>query len=348
MGNKIKTLKDVKEVIQAGFDSNEESLELFGKTYSTQLKAYLIEINDLTPKSAGCPDGNWKRLGDSIGWHINRGGNNPNSLFLDSTRKRVWIIYSIMEARESDLLIDNWVKKTKNIDKCWLTRSHLLHWDKIDSWNQRGIGVRFFDGLSSEDVAANFSLKAYYGVNYKIEGLSKILERAKENFVIHSIRWQKKVNSNLLISSEWYNFGKITINRAVDVDKVLLSVSEMANRYADSLKEATVLRDNSLCAFELVFSQNIDLDAFSNIVAKGSGEMKLWLIEIERDSDFRRFKGVDLHTWDRIFLDLGPNFAYLTIPGKGCVNAVPRIATIQGEDNAGKTLIYHNGVEVFV
>jgi len=55
-----------------------------------------------------------------------------------------------------------------------------------------------------------------------------------------------------------------------------------------------------------------------------------------------------IHTWDRVLLDVGPDFAYLTVPGKGCINAAPRIAAIQGEDNAGRTHIYHDGVEVFV
>jgi hypothetical protein len=70
-------------------------------------------------------------------------------------------------------------------------------------------------------------------------------------------------------------------------------------------------------------------------------------MEIEHHEDFRRYKGVDLHTWDRILLDVGLDYAYLTIPGKGCVNAAPRLAVLQGEDNAGVTTIYHDGVEVF-
>ena len=41
----ITTLGDLKGRLQAGFENNEESLEEFGKTYSTQLKAYLIESN---------------------------------------------------------------------------------------------------------------------------------------------------------------------------------------------------------------------------------------------------------------------------------------------------------------
>lgn len=76
--------------------------------------------------------------------------------------------------------------------------------------------------------------------------------------------------------------------------------------------------------------------------------MKLWLVEIESGDDFKRFKGIDLHTWDRVLLDVGLDFAYLTVPGKGCVNAAPRIATIQGENSAGRTSICHDGVEIFV
>ena len=142
-------------------------------------------------------------------------------------------------------------------------------------------------------------------------------------------------------------YSRATINRALDVDEALISVAEMANRYADSLKEATELREKTMGAFELDFSQQIDLDAFSKKVATGTGEMKLWLVETESQDDFKRFRGVDLHTWDRILMDVGPDFAYITVPGKGCINAAPRIAAIQGEDNAGKTSIYHDGVEVF-
>ena len=93
----IQNLRDLKERLQAGFDNNEESLELFGKTYSTQLKAYLIESNHSTPNAVGCPCGKWQKL-DSVDWYVNKGEDFQNTLFLDSTRDRVWIMYSIMGA----------------------------------------------------------------------------------------------------------------------------------------------------------------------------------------------------------------------------------------------------------
>ena len=342
----IQTLSDMKGLLQAGFDDNEESLVKYGETHFTQLKGYLIESNKkITDMPCPAGYGSWKKL-DADDWYVNH-GDNPGSLFLDASRDRVWIIYSLLDANYSDNAVFKLVSDTSGLDRCWLSRNLLLYYNKLDSWYERGIGLKFSDGLSPEDYAGNFSLKAWYGANKKLQGLDSIINQAKEKFAIYSTRWQKINNGTISMSAEWYSNGKVTINRATDVDEVLLSISKMANRYEDALNEATNLRNRKMGAFEISFTQNIDLDSFSNTVTKGKGIMNLWLVETESQKDFKRFKGIDLHTWDRIFVDIGPDYAYLTIPGKGCVNAAPRIATLQGEDNAGKTTIYFDGVEIF-
>ena len=343
----ILTLRDLKERLQAGFDKNEESLDEFGKTYSNHLKMYMVESNYSTPNVVRCPSGEWEKL-NSSGWYANKGGKYSKAFFLDSTRDRVWIIYSIIDASTSDKIIDDWIKNTRGIDKCWLSRKQLLHWKDKDSWYEKGLGLKFSDGLTPDEESANFSLKAWYGANRSISGLGDVLNTARKHFAIYSVRWQKISNGSVSISAEWYSNGKVTINRATDIDEVLISISEVAKRYDESLKMATELRNTTMGAFEIDFSQEIDLDSFSDVVMKGTGEMKLWLVETQKEIDFRRFRGIDLHTWDRVLLDVGPDFAYLTIPGKGCVNAAPRIAVIQGEDNAGRTAIFHDGVEIFV
>jgi hypothetical protein len=342
----VNSLRDLKELLQAGFESNEESLEAFGKTYSNQLKAYLIECNKPAPDLFNGALGSWSKI-DPAGWYLNQDSGSPNSLFLDSTRDRVMILYSRLDAAESDSIVEKWIRGTNGLDSCWLSRGHLLHWEKLNGWSRRGIGLRFSDGLSPEESAGNFSLKAWHGANRYVDGLDEMLKIAQDKFAIYSVRFQKRSGGSISISAEWYSNGKITINRANDVDEVLISVAEMANRYADSLKEATDLRDKTMAAFEIDFSQPIPLDAFSSTVTKGRGDMNLWLVEVEAESDFRRFKGIDLHTWDRVLLDVGPDFVYLTIPGSGCVNGAPRLAVVQGEDNSGKASIYHDGVEVF-
>ncbi len=344
----IETLRELESLFQAGFERNEESLDEFGKTKSTQLKAYLVESN-LAIESIASPlsNGIWHRL-ESSNWYSIRDASSPNSIFLDTSRERIWVLYSLIDAQKSDNFINKWIKDTRGLDKCWLSRNQLLHWGDLgDGWTERGIGIKFFDGLSPEENAGSLSFKAWYGVNRDIPGLSDLILNAKNNFAIASTRWQKRSQDGISLSVEWYSNGKITINRATDVDEVLMWIGEMADRYTESLMYATSLRDSNMGAFEIDFTQEIDLDAFSNTVSKGRGNMNLWLIEMEKSREFRRFKGVDLHTWDRILLDVGLDYVYLTVPGDGCINAAPRLAVTQGEDNAGKASIYHDGEEVF-
>jgi hypothetical protein len=202
----------------------------------------------------GCPCGKWQKL-DSVDWYVNKGKDFQNTLFLDSTRDRVWIMYSIMGATESDGYVEHWIKSTTGLDNCWLSRNQLLHWEGLGSWSRRGLGLKFSDGLSPEEEAGNFSLKAWYGANRYIQGLDEILKQAEKKFAIHSVRWQKRTNGSVSLSAEWYSNGKATINRATDVDEVLIHIAEMGNWYSDALNEATNLRDKSMGAFEIDFSQ---------------------------------------------------------------------------------------------
>jgi hypothetical protein len=341
----IGDVREFKTLLQGHFDENELSLERFGQTNVKQVKAYLIEsnrnISDINP-----PVGMFRSMSDPS-WYRCDDPDHPNSLFIDTSRGRVWIIYCLLDAQVSDHLITQWIGNNTGLDRCWMTRPHLMHFGSETEWREKGIGLRFSDGLVPEDEAGSFSLKAWYGANQKIRGLGEMLEKAKENFAISSIRWQKVSDGEVRISEEWYNNGKVTINRGVDVDEILSSVTVMANRYQDSLTEAQTAYQNLITSFEIDFKQEIDLNYFAETVAKGKGKMNLWLVETESSSDFKRFSGVDLHTWDRILLDISPTYAYLSIPKNGCVNAAPRIAVIQGEDNAGLTSVYLDGVEMF-
>jgi len=344
----IESLNEFKEMAQRTFQNNQESLDTDGVLKNPHLKAYLLESNhkDISDASS-CPLGQWKALEDSRGWFTNIDTDNPYSFFIDTTDDRVWRLYSFLDVKRSDVLVNEWITHCRGMDYCWLSREQLLHWNGQDNWEERGIGIRYADGLAPADTAGNFSLKAWHGAGRHIEGLNELLEKAKETFAIHSIRWQKKSGNDAAIITEWYSNGKVTISKGNDIDEVLATVSEMAIRYKGSLLTAARLRDSKMGAFELNFTQQIDLDAFTLKVLKGVGDMRLWLVELEHEPDFRRFKGVDLHNWDRVFLDVGIDYAYLTIPKKGCVNAAPRIAAIQGEDNSGKTQIYYDGVKIF-
>lgn len=344
---KVRTLSDFKEKAQAVFDNDDEKLELYGITTHPQLKAYLIEANCKRPDESPCPLGEWKSM-DSSGWCVNDSESKQGMLVLDASRERVWKLYSFLDISESDsVVIDNWIQIRRGLDHCWLSREQLLHWEGKAQWEQRGLGFRFEDGLYPEEEAGKFSVKAWHGANRYIPQLTSLLETAKKDFAIHSVRWQKRNGGSVTFVAEWYSNGKVTVNRAEDVDQVLSIITDMALRYEKALSHATSLRDSKWGAFEIGFNQKIDLNLFDEVVTKGTGEMKLWLVEVENEPDYRKYKGVDTHNWDRILLDVASDFALLTIPQSGCVNAAPRIATIQGEDNAGRTTVLFDGVELF-
>ncbi len=349
---KIQSLNDFKEFVQAAYSSNESTLIKYGRTEVTQLKAYLIETHCKITDELSCPVGRWRHLEGAEGWFFNDADQISPDLtgqfFLDAQHPRIWKIYTLMRVSAADSYLDMWTRKTKGIDNCWLTRHHLLQWEKQVSWESRGVGIRFDDGLNDPEEATSFSLKAWHGSSERIPGLADLISKAKEKYAIHSIRWQKRAARGISLVMEWYSNGKVTVNKADDIDEVLAVVSQMASRYAEGIEYATELRDTKLAPFELEFSQPFNLDFFKETVEQGRGNMRLWLLETEAQDGFKRFRGVDMHTWDRILLDVGSGFAYLTIPGKGCVNAAPRIAALQGIDNAGKTNILFDGDEVFV
>lgn len=346
---KITTIKDLKRYIQFLLEKNEEALEEDGKEHWTQLKSYLIEINQNLLREPPSPSGSWRPL-DIPGWYINTVSDDPNTneaFILNKTGNRVWTIFSLAEAKTSDYLIEKMVGGTHGLDYCWLTRNLLKYWADKENWMERGVGIRFEDGLKPEEARSYLSMKAWYGAQEIDHEIRDIIQNLSEKYAINSLRWQKINNGEIILSSEWYSNGKVTINRAIDVEEALQCIIHMALVYEDELQEATKIRDNVYAPFEIEFSRKIDLDGFTEVTSKGIGELKLWLIDLESEGDYRRYSGVDLHTWDRVLLGVAPEYAHLVVPIDGCVNAAPRFATVQGEGSAGRTSISIDGVEVF-
>lgn len=342
----IESLSEMKLLFQHIFDRNDQSLEDYGKTFESQLKTYLVESTGTTRDVLNGLSA-WKRL-DTPNWYAATDIEYQNKLFADVSEDGVFRIFSFLDAGRSDEVVKSWIENNRGLDYCWLTKSQLFAWADKDNWLQKGIGLRFEDGLAKEEDAGNFSLKAWHGANNIIPGLADVINRAEELFAVSSVRWTKRVDNKTIVTAEAYNNGKITINSASDVDEVLNFSSAAAERYRRSLQIARDARNDVMAPFEFEFTQKVNADAFSETVLSGKAPMKLWLIEIERSDEFRTYRGIDMHTWDRVLLDIGPDYAYLTIPGDGCVNAAPRLATIQGEDNSGLTRIFHNGEEMFV
>lgn len=337
MAAAISSLDQFKEVVINNLSKNVDVRNYDAKSH---LKVQLIESNLSEIPSIQFFEP-WKKLEDTGYWFVTS-NSKGETVILNKYTERIWALYSLMKVDTFSKVINGWVDRTLGLDRCWLPLGFLQYVGKEMNWIERGIGIRFRDALSEEVFPSQVSLKAWYGSNGLI---SKLVGGLKDNFSVNSLRYKEQDTSTV---SEWYSNGKITFNSSNDFEMVLDSVNSILDKYSSELEYATKLRESERGSFELVFKQNVNKDLYSETVKTGKTDLKLWMTEIESYSDFKRFRGVDLHTWDRVFLDLGDNYAYLTVPGRGCVNAAPRIVTLQGESVMGKTKVFYNGDEIFV
>lgn len=347
-----KSLQEFKEIVQSTFSNTlndrDDRLEFFDTSKS--LKAYLVENNnDSLPKIPEFSE--WKHLDDSKSWYYATNINSPkNYVIYDNSLKRVGVLYTMLKVTNIDRMIERWISYTPNLDHCWLSKKQLMSFEHYPHWVEKGVGLRYrnvLGKLNKGEDAPTLSLKAWYGSGSGDDWIRDI-GPLKKKAALSSIRWQKIQNSMTKVTSEWYNYGKVTVSYAEDVNEAMQEISQMARKYNESLITVGKMRDENLCAFELSFSKKVDIQAFSDCVVAGRTSLKLWMIETESSVDFKRFRGVDLHTWDPIYIDITPEYAFLTVPMGSCVNAAPRIAVIQSENTAGDTSIEFNGDEVFV
>ena len=308
----------------------------------TNLKSYLIESNLPEPPKITNFD-NWKSIGHK--WYISQ--NNKNQFFIaDCSDERIWILYTISHVSDMDLAIKQWISDNIGLDRCWLTKNNFHALEDLFNFQERGVGLKFKDKISDFEDPFGFSLKAWYGsgANEKVDRLFNAL---KEEFTTTSVRWRKLSDGHTSLRLECYNNGKITINYLEDVEETLSSISQISELYKKALLDGEKARQTSRSAFEFTFTQDVNLDDYSTALSKGNNKLKLWMYEYESGQDYRRFTGVDLHNLDQILLDMGNKYAFMSIPGDGCVNAAPRFATIQGQYACGDVKIMFEGSDIF-
>ena len=332
----IKSLSEFKHFSSVNLRKNIDN-----DTSRPMLKAQMIESNLSHGLSIIPGFHEWYKLEDSGYWYACY-DDHENVIVSNKLSDRIFSVYSLMKVESFDYIMNKWIRDTLGLDKCWLPIEYLRCIANSNSWKERGIGIKCSGLYSVDENPSRISVKAWYGDN---EVIKDSFDKLADQFSVNSLKFK---DNRCSMISEWYTQGKVTFNSSEDVDAAIESVNQMVTKYERALKEAEKIVRSEKCSFEFNFKQKLDLESYSKAVSVGKGDLKLWMTETESYPYFRRFRGVDMHTWDRVFLDMGQDFAYLTIPGEGCVNAAPRMVTVHGEAASGKTKVYLDGVEVFV
>lgn len=323
-------------------DNSFSSLSVEDDFDHSNLKSYLIESNLTNPPKFNNYT-EWEPIGHN--WYVcyNQKG---KFIVADCSDSRIWILYSLTKVLDMDKLIKQWVDDNNGLDRCWFSKNNFQALERMFNLQERGVGLKFKDKISNNEDPFGFSLKAWYGSGAN-EHVAGLFEELKKEFTTTSVRWRKQSGGSTSLRLEFYNYGKITINYLEDVEDTLSYISQISELYKRALLEGEKARDSSRSAFEFNYTQKINLDEYSQALSKGNTKLKLWMHEYESTSDYRRYTGIDLHNLDRILLDMGDHYAYMSIPGKGCVNAAPRFATIQGQYACGDVKILFEGRDIF-
>jgi len=104
------------------------------------------------------------------------------------------------------------------------------------------------------------------------------------------------------------------------------------------------MTDDNLGAYELDLSAGFDHKKFEEDAASGTG--RFWLIRMP-DKDMARFKGVMLPDYVRILIDLGMDFAYVTVPQTEGIHSPLEVAKEVARALGAKRLL-KDGVEVVI
>lgn len=306
---------------------------------NSTLKCYLVESNTYPaiPRMEGFSE--WSRVGGT--WYVC--SNSDGYFMLDTGDGRIWTLYTMMSVKESDRCVGAWMHTT-GLDRCWFSGSYLSNFGRRNNWKECGIGVRYRDEAAAGRRGNHFSLKTWFddGAGEDPQ-LKMILDSARDRYVTTSIRWRSEGIDSTELNAEWYSNGKITIYYSDSINEMFSSIASIGESYGSNIREIEGMRNEKRSPFEFQFKARVSLDRYSEALQSGKNGLKLWMRETEVSEDFRRYAGVDMHTGDRIFLDMGEDHAYMTIPGKGCVNAAPRFLAVNGENALGRISAYYEG-----
>jgi len=330
---KVKSREDFFQLVDYILEKNHEEYSNFGKWNSPHMKTYLIESNVSSPleiKSSKAKDFKFETIEEDF-FSLST-PDQTNGGFLDTSKERIWKFFSLLKSSDADSIMNKWVDKSQNLDRCWFSNEFL---EKIEkSYFFRGIGVQYENYFQNPSLTDDEKSKASFKLWSKgivTEQEKKLYEVANNYFSRSSVRVQKTEDGFSKFLNEIYFDGKVTTTFAKTPNDIINRFpNKIVNKYLDLLEKVEEQRGPFGSPVELIFEKEIPIEDIVSFFQKGKKPFRLWLTPIEKEKDFVRLFGVDLHTGQDIGLDLGTDHIWINIPKNTCGNAAFRIPTLLG------------------
>lgn len=342
----VKSRKELFALLQAICEDNRDYYSRFGHWIRPQIKVFWLEVNEHYVNSVLESSGS--SMIDKNLYSIYFDG---EPYWIDTNNKRIWQIFCITKTMNGQKMLKSLFLEKKGVDKLWAPESFMFKVQDEFGYKNRGFGIKFKDSLSPKEPKSNFSAKLWIGRNPS-ENQERLLSVAKDTFSKSSIRFGKDWSSDdKKISGEIYELyydGHMTVNTCDDFEIFIELIEYVKKSYLRELEMMETKRRQKPSFVETVFSEKVDKNDFSRITSSGIRYMNLWLEPYEKQEDFIRYSGVDLHTGDFLTLDFGEDYTYISNQLGGCMNVAPRFGSLSARHLSSDVKMFFDGVPLFV
>jgi hypothetical protein len=287
--------------------------------------------------------------------------------YLESLSNRYLILHSIEEARWTDKTVRGDVRETASLDSMWLAGgffSNLWQIVILPQLPKSYVKLKFehfarFENGVEETEEVDEELEDDWVVEggeerrasslMIAERVDRIAEFLPE---LQHIHYPFKAIKMLRIPSmtgrggyEFWTWGKVTYwapdfrdgrSQIISITRLHEQVTQAIERTIWVQVEETKLPESIDATLRgapvtLEFAPPLDLSTFKNFVTttfeRGQGPLRLWGNPIYLSDKKVHVYGVDLHLWQRIYLDLTPKRFVMILPRGTCGNTVHRLIT---------------------
>ncbi|MFA9516920.1 hypothetical protein ACERIT_06840 [Halopenitus sp. H-Gu1] len=348
----VNSRRDLKESLQVWTsdsyeDVKEEQRLEEGQTY---LKSYLIESDrdTLSDDFIEKEDLNIKILPtDDEGFlHLRARGyssDGPTDLYLDELDDRFWVVHTVGGREATDDVVEDLIfPRFTQMDRPWLPNEFL---EQIGSRPEnifRRFSLKFEDEFSKGEKGETPDVG---GLSMQLWGdnAGTVLQTLKENedlrrsTPLSTVGIKREVGDEAVIDDITY-YSKFTA-RGDSVDGHFKQVYDLKNTYSEllhkiedeySIKYSTSERGGHVEGTPLLiaFDREIEeLEDFMDELFSSKKPFRLWGVRNQLEEDYYRISSVDLHTGDKLNLEVCPDWVRIYLPEDSCGNVVLRLYT---------------------
>lgn len=348
----VNSRRELKESLQAWTsDSYEEVKEEQrleeGQTY---LKSYLIETDreSLSQNFLDQEELNIKVLptNDEGFFHLRARGYSPNGttdLYLDELDDRFWVVHSVAPREATDSIVEKLIfPRFTKLDYPWLPNKMLEDIGRQPGSIFRRFSLKFEDEFSKEE---NGKIPDVGGLSMQLWGETalKVLKTLRDNedlrqsTPLSTVGIKKELEDETVIDDITY-YSKFTA-RGDSVDGHFQQVQNLKNTYSEllhrieddhSIKHGSKGSGGTISGSPLllVFNREIEaLDEFMDALFSSKKPFRLWGVRNQLEEEYYRVSSVDLHTGDKLNLEICPEWIRIYLPEDSCGNVILRLFT---------------------